>query len=91
MKTEIVRARIEPDIKAKSEAVLAEIGMSQSDAIRLFLTQIAIREEFPIELKSPGRVAEERAAKGKTTEGKSDKDQDGEAVEQLFDQVLNKS
>lgn len=90
MKTEIVRARIEPDIKAKSEAVLAEIGMSQSDAIRLFLTQIAIRKEFPIELKSPGRVAEERAAKGKT-EGKPDKDQEGEAVEQLFDQVLNKS
>lgn len=59
MKTEIVRARIEPGIKAKSEEVLAEIGMSQSDAIRLFLTQIAIRGEFPIELKSPQKVAEE--------------------------------
>ena len=43
----IVRCRINPEVKGQAEKVLASIGMSTSDAMRLFLKQVAIRGEFP--------------------------------------------
>ena len=51
----IVRCRINPEVKGKAEEVLASIGMSTSDAMRLFLKQVAIRGEFPLELKVPNQ------------------------------------
>lgn len=48
----IVRCRIDPEVKGQAEEVLASIGMSTSDAMRLFLKQIAIRGEFPLKLKA---------------------------------------
>jgi len=53
IKTEMVRARIEPEIKEQAEAVLNALGMSTADAIRLFLTQVALRQAFPVELSLP--------------------------------------
>ena len=35
-----VQARISPELKEQAEAVLAEIGFSTADAIRVFLQQI---------------------------------------------------
>lgn len=50
---DIVRARIDHKVKEQAEAVLKSIGMDTSDAIRLFLSQIATRQEFPLELRVP--------------------------------------
>lgn len=49
----IIRCRISPEVKGEAEKVLASIGMSTSDAMRLFFKQVAIRGEFPLELKVP--------------------------------------
>ena len=51
----IVRCRITPEVKGQAEEILASIGMSTSDAMRLFLKQVVIRGEFPIELKVPNQ------------------------------------
>jgi DNA-damage-inducible protein J len=51
----IVRCRINPEVKGQAEEILASIGMSTSDAMRLFLKQIVIRGEFPLELKVPNQ------------------------------------
>jgi DNA-damage-inducible protein J len=51
----IVRCRINPKVKGQAEEVLASIGMSTSDAMRLFLKQVAIRGVFPLELKVPNQ------------------------------------
>ena len=51
----IVRCRINPEVKVQAEEVLASIGMSTPDAVRLFLKQVAIRGEFPLELKVPNQ------------------------------------
>ncbi len=48
-----VRARVSSQLKAESEQVLSQLGMNVSDAIRIFLTQVALRKEFPVELKIP--------------------------------------
>ncbi|VAX05946.1 hypothetical protein MNBD_GAMMA26-638 [hydrothermal vent metagenome] len=53
--SDTIRSRINPDIKAQAEEVLASIGLSSSEAIRLFFKQIAIRKEFPLELKVPNK------------------------------------
>jgi len=50
-----VRCRINPEVKVQAEEVLASIGMSTSDAMRLFLKQVVIRGAFPLELKVPNQ------------------------------------
>lgn len=49
----VIHARIDPATKAKTESVLSTIGMSPTEAIRLLYKQIALRGEFPLELKIP--------------------------------------
>lgn len=51
----IVRCRVTPEVKGQAAEILASIGMSTSDAMRLFLKQVVIRGEFPIELKVPNQ------------------------------------
>ena len=41
IKSDMVRARVEPELKERAEAVLEKLGMSTADAIRIFLTQAA--------------------------------------------------
>ena len=53
IKSDMVRARIEPELKERAEAVLERLGMSTADAIRIFLTQVALRQAFPLELTLP--------------------------------------
>lgn len=55
-KVNVVRARIDSDIKQRAELVLDSIGLSMSDAIRIFLHQVIVRQEFPLELKVPNAV-----------------------------------
>ena len=51
----IVRCRINPEVKGQAEEVFASIGISTSEAMRLFLKQVAIRGVFPLELRVPNR------------------------------------
>jgi len=51
--TETIRCLINPDIKREGEAILDSIGMSTSEAMRLFFRQLVNRGEFPLELKVP--------------------------------------
>ncbi len=59
-KTASVRARIEPSIKKKVEAVLSQIGISPSEAINVFYRRIASDGGIPFSLNVPN--AETRAA-----------------------------
>ncbi|HKJ89978.1 MAG TPA: type II toxin-antitoxin system RelB/DinJ family antitoxin [Oceanipulchritudo sp.] len=55
-KTATVHARIDPETKRHSEAVLQELGLTPTDAVRLLYRQIAIRKEFPLELWVPNEL-----------------------------------
>jgi DNA-damage-inducible protein J len=57
---EVVRARIDPTLKKEATAVLAQIGLSVSDAIRLMLVRVAAEGALPFDVKVPN--AETRAA-----------------------------
>lgn len=55
-----VRARIDESLKDEASAVLAEMGLTVSDVVRITLTRIAKDKALPFELKVPN--AETRAA-----------------------------
>ena len=52
----VIHARIDPETKAVTEKILSSLGLSPTDAIRLFYRQIALRGEFPLELRVPNEV-----------------------------------
>ncbi|OYT94131.1 MAG: type II toxin-antitoxin system antitoxin, RelB/DinJ family [Burkholderiales bacterium PBB3] len=56
----MLHIRVEDDIKEQANAALSAMGLSMSDAVRLFLRRVVIDQAFPLELKVPN--AETRAA-----------------------------
>ena len=52
-KTATIQARVEPQLKEKAENVLHKLGMTSTEAIRLFYTQVALHEEIPFKIKMP--------------------------------------
>jgi DNA-damage-inducible protein J len=59
-KTETIRARVEPRLKRDAEAVLKKIGLTPSEAITLFLTQVKLTKGLPFPVRGPN--AESRRA-----------------------------
>src|SRR3546814_10748508 len=57
--TAFVRARIDETLKDEAAAVLAELGLTVSDVVRMTLTRAAKEHALPFELKVPN--AETRA------------------------------
>lgn len=51
-----LRARIDEETKAHGDAVLEAIGLSVSDAVRLFYHRLIAEQALPIELKVPNAV-----------------------------------
>ena len=48
-----ISSRIDPDLKKKSEAILAEIGIKPSQAITMFYKQIVRQRGLPLDLHIP--------------------------------------
>ena len=58
--TSMLHVRVDDETKANATETLAALGMSVSDAVRLFLKRVVAEQAFPLELKVPN--AETRAA-----------------------------
>jgi len=76
--TATVHARLDPETKMKSEAILKQIGMSPTEAVRLLYRQIALRGEFPLELRVPNALTA-------SVLDKSDKNEEIESFDSLED------
>jgi len=48
-----INTRIEPDLKCQAEAILSGVGLSTTEAIRIFYTQICLNKGLPFEVKLP--------------------------------------
>jgi len=53
MKTAAVHSRIQPDIKEKAESILLRLGLSPTEAIRMFYTQITLKNGLPFDVAIP--------------------------------------
>ena len=52
-KTEMIRARVEPELKYQAEDVLSKLGLSPTEAITLFYTQVTLHKGLPFAVKVP--------------------------------------
>ena len=53
MKTAAVHSRIQPELKEQAETILHRLGLSPTEAIRLFYTHIALRNGLPFDVAIP--------------------------------------
>lgn len=51
--TTMVHVRVDEILKAKAAETLATMGLSISDAVRVFLTRVVAEQQLPFELKVP--------------------------------------
>jgi DNA-damage-inducible protein J len=52
-KTEMIRARVEPTLKAKAEGVLEHLGLTPTEAITLFYKQVTLHRGLPFAVRMP--------------------------------------
>ena len=51
--TSMLHIRVDDEIKSQATETLASMGLSVSDAVRLFLRRVVADQAFPLELKVP--------------------------------------
>lgn len=65
----VIHARIDSSTKEATERILNSLGLTPTEAIRLFYRQIAMRGEFPLELRVPNAVTAEALSRADRGEG----------------------
>ncbi len=67
-KTTTIQARIDPEVKARAQKILNTLHISMSEAISIYLTQIALHKGIPFNIKIPNELTVktiEKAENGK--------------------------
>lgn len=86
--TTMVHVRVNEKIKAQATKALTAMGLSVSDAVRVFLTRVAADKQLPFDLKVPN--AETRAAMAEVDETLSTRRARFATAEDLFDDLAKK-
>ncbi|WP_263082159.1 type II toxin-antitoxin system RelB/DinJ family antitoxin [Endozoicomonas sp. Mp262] len=68
-KSEVVRARIEPELKAHAEAVFRKLGLNPTQAITLFYKQVELHNGIPFELSIPNELTAQTIEDAKAGKG----------------------
>ena len=68
MKTTVIHARVEPQTKAKAEIVLRQLGLTPTEAIRIFYKQILLRRGLPFAVEVPNHLTRETLDKSRRGE-----------------------
>ena len=55
-KSAMIVARTEPDLKTDAEKILKKLGLSTTEAINMFLSQIRLHRGLPFEVKIPNKT-----------------------------------
>jgi DNA-damage-inducible protein J len=55
-KEAMIRARIEPHLKAEAESIFEELGLSITEAITLFYKQVKLNRGLPFEVRIPNQT-----------------------------------
>ncbi len=54
-----IEARIDEDLKEAAEAVFTQLGMSPSEAIRIFYRQVELHNGLPFDVRIPNEATRE--------------------------------
>lgn len=74
---ERIQARIDPALKSTAEAIFSKLGISSSEAIRMFYAQVSMRGGIPFDVSIPNAEtlkAMQEAKSGKGTTYKNTQD-----------------
>ena len=77
-----IRVRISPDLKNQATAVLSQCGLTISDAVRLFLEQVVMRDGLPFEIKMPNITTIAAMKESRKLTSKN-----AQSIQQLFDEL----
>ena len=75
--TTTVHTRMDLELKENVEAILAQLGLTSSDAIKLFYKQIELNGGLPFELKVPEKVLAEKKLLEELTLGEKSGEEHG--------------
>jgi len=80
MKTSAVHARIEPQTKEKAEEILRSLGLTPTEAIRIFYKQISLRGGLPFTITIPNKLTATTIEKSRRRKDV----QEFESIEEMF-------
>jgi DNA-damage-inducible protein J len=66
--TAFVRARIDETLKNEAAAVLADMGLTVSDVVRIVLTKVAKDKALPFEMRVPNKLTADTLMKSERGE-----------------------
>ena len=66
--TEVVRARVDGRLKEEATVILAAMGLTVSDFVRIGLTRVVIEQGLPFKMRVPNRLTVETLAKSERGE-----------------------
>lgn len=66
--TAFVRARIDETLKTEAAAVLADMGLTVSDVVRIVLTKVAKDKALPFEMRVPNQLTADTLTKSERGE-----------------------
>ena len=55
----MIRARVDPSLKRDAETVFTQLGLTATDAITLFYTQVTLRSGLPFAVRIPNAETQE--------------------------------
>ena len=64
--TAMIHVRLDEEVKAQATATLAAMGLSVSDAVRVFLMRVAAEKALPFELRVPNAATRSAMAEADT-------------------------
>jgi DNA-damage-inducible protein J len=65
-KSEMIRARVEPELKHQAEAVLDTLGMTPTEAITLFYKQVTLYRGLPFPVRIPNATTRKALREART-------------------------
>ena len=81
MKTAVIHARIEPHVKREAEGVLHELGLSPTEAIRIFYRLITLRRGLHFAVAMPNECTAATLKRSRRGENV----QEFESLDAMFD------
>lgn len=67
-KTLRVQARIEPELKVAAEKVFERLGLTPTEAIRVFYKQVELHQGLPFDLRIPNEATQAAIDEAETIE-----------------------
>ena len=82
-KSAMIRARVEPELKDRAEAMLERLGLTVTSAIVLFYRQIVERQGLPFEVRLPNAATRRAMDDARTGRGVVE----AESIDEVFAKV----